>query len=1127
MTDYSQKIKSFSVGLSVAGIAALTAASAPASQGMCLNTCAQCGACGLSVVPLALWLAEKRWRVLGRIRRRLTGTAPRPQAARAFGAPGKANGRMWLILMIAVSLSHVSVSAQIAGAISGVVADTDGAVLPGVEIAITHQQTGQVRREYTDDRGRYRASDLPVGTYRVKAAREGFQPSVRGDILISIGRTVPLDFVLKVGGADELVVVTAVVPDVDSMTSQVGGLAHTQQIEDLPLNGRDFTQLVAFQAGVATPPVSSGMTKLSISGGRPYEVSFLLDGTDISRWDGRPGGVTGLMLGVETVQEFVVLTNMFTSEYGGTGVSLVSSVTKSGTNDLHGSSYYYMRNSALDAKNFFDAPDEPIPPFRRYQFGGSLGGPILQNRLFLFGNYEGLRQSLGVTNTLRVPSANARKGLLADPNDPDKLRQVVINPASVVWLTAFPEANSPRTFGPDIGEAIVVTSEPTREDYAAIRLDYVFPAGDSVSARYTLDDSLLRSPNPANIPGSSVVDNARNQYATIQYNHLITSQLINVARFGANRNHDGSAWEVPPLAPEFSLVPGKPLGRISVSGVSALGVDTYRPNRWISNVFDVNDTLSWSQGAHLVKIGGQLKRTQVQTTADLRFSGQLTFTSLEKFLTGEPQRFAGALPGSSSYRGFRRSYGAGFIHDDWRVNNRLTLNLGLRVESMPAATEVNGIVSTLPDVLTSTEFKVGNPLFRAHNTLKGFAPRVGFAWDLTGSRRSVLRGGFGIFAEQIRENNYANARSTPPFVTDVVVNRPPWPFPLEGKVTIPPLSPTVMEYDPKIPVTYQWNLVAQRQIVNDMAVTVGYLGSGSRHLGSVGCPNCATGAIADGRYYWAAGLTRPNPAFDYIRYLTMDANASWHALQFIVERRYSRGLAVQGSFTFSKALDTGSAQSGSELGGVGNIFTRQNQQDRRSEKALSSFDVRRNLSVNFSYEIPVGRGRRLASQAGRWIEALVGGWKVNSIMHFMDGSPAPIYLDFNRSRSLQNRDIADRPDLRPGASNNPVLGDPAAYYDPTAFVLQPEGFAGNLGRNTLIIPGHTGVDASLTKRFKATGESTVEFRAEFFNVLNHPNFAAPDLVPFLSDGSINPSAGVIGSTRGASRQVQLALRYAF
>jgi hypothetical protein len=1139
MVDNSQKIKSFTIGLSMAGIAALTAASVPVSQGACLGSCAQCGTCGLSALPLAFWLVEKRWRFVGKIWRRFGGQRAAGGKQRAEGSGQEAAGSgltrrlpsskiLWLMLVSGLGLFTASSAAQITGGLTGVVSDTEGGVLPGVEVTITRQETGQVRRECTDDRGRYRASDLPLGTYQVRASLKGFQPAVHSGILMSIGRSLPLDFVLQVGGADEVVEVTASLPDVDSMTSQVGGLVHTQQIEDLPLNGRDFSQLVAFQAGVVTPPLSGAdTTKLSISGGRPYETSFLLDGTDISRWDGRPGGVTGLMLGVETIQEFVVLTNMFTSEFGGTGVSLVSSVTKSGSNDLHGSSYYYVRNSAFDAKNFFDAPDEPIPAFRRHQFGGSGSGPIVKNKLFLFSNYEGLRQSLGVTNTLRVPSANARRGLLADPDKPGELHQVTIDPGSAIWLTAFPEVNSPRTFGPDIGEAIVATSEPTREDYFAVKLDYVFPAGDTISTRYTFDDSLLRSPNPATIPGSAIVDNARNQYGTLQYNSLIAPELINVVRFGVSRNHDGSAWEVGALPSEFSLVPGKPLGRLSVSGLSAVGVDTYRPNLWISNVFDLNDTLSWSKGAHLLKVGGQFKRTQVQTTADLRYSGQITFTSLDKFLMGQPQRFAGALPGSSSYRGFRRSYGAGFIHDDWRVNTRLTLNLGLRLESMPAAMEINGIVSTLRDVMTSTEFTVGNPLFRAHNTLRGFAPRVGFAWDLTGSRRSVLRGGIGIFAEQIRENNYANARSTPPFVTDVVVNRPPWPFPLEGKVTIPLLSPTVIEYNPKIPVTYNWNLVLQQQLSSSLSVTAGYLGSSSRHLGSVGCPNCAPATIVEGRYYWAPDLARPNPAFDYIRYLTMDANASYNALQLRVEKRYAAGLAIQGSFTFSKALDTGSAQSGSELGGVGNIFTRQIEEDRASEKALSSFDTRRSLSLNFSYEIPVGRNRRVAPRGGRWVEALLGGWKLNAITRFMDGSPAPIYLDFNQSRSLHNRDIADRPDLKPGASNNPVLGDPAAYYDPTAFVLQPEGYAGNLGRNTLILPGYTGVDASLTKRFSMVHESTLELRAEFFNVLNHPNFAAPDLVPFLSDGSVNPSAGVIGSTRGASRQVQFALRYAF
>jgi hypothetical protein len=259
----------------------------------------------------------------------------------------------------------------------------------------------------------------------------------------------------------------------------------------------------------------------------------------------------------------------------------------------------------------------------------------------------------------------------------------------------------------------------------------------------------------------------------------------------------------------------------------------------------------------------------------------------------------------------------------------------------------------------------------------------------------------------------------------------------------------------------------------------------------------------------------------------MDATSSYHAMQLRVDKRYSTGLALQGNFTFSKAIDDGAAQAGSELGGVGNIFTRQNEQDRGSEKSLSPFDIRRNLAINFSYELPLGPGRRFVTDQSLISRVFVAGWTFNSIMQFMDGSAAPIYLNFNRSRSLQNRDIADRPDLKAGASNNPVLGDPAKYYDPTAFVLQPAGYAGNLGRDTLILPGYANLDVSLSKRIVTVQESVAEFRIEVFNVLNHPNFAAPNLMPLLSDGSYNPSAGVIGETRSPSRQIQFGLRYSF
>jgi hypothetical protein len=1029
-----------------------------------------------------------------------------------------------LLSIIAVAflfLLPAGALAQTTGSITGTVFDGTGAILQSAAVTITQNETGQVRNELTDDRGRYHAPNLPVGNYELKVAFKGFQPVVHTGIRITIGRNAIVDIIMKVGEMAESMIVNADAKLVDTSSSQVTGLVQTQQIENLPLNGRDFTELVAFQSGVSAP--GSSLNRLSISGGRYYQTEYLLDGTDVSRWDGRPSGVLELTLGVDTIREFVVLTNSSSAEYGGSGVSMVSSVTKSGTNQMHGSAYYYIRNSALDAKDFFDSPDEPIPPFRRHQFGGTFGGPINKNRAFYFGSYEGIRQSLGITSTLRVPSENARIGLLGDPKDPSKLKQVIVHPASEVWLEAYPVPNSPRTFGPDIGEAISVNTEPTHEDYFLIKVDYALSESDSFSARYTFDDSAQETPTPSGITGLTGLDDARNQYGGLEHRHIATPNLMNILRFGANRNRMGSAWVIPPLPPEFSFVPGKPLGQISVTGLSSVGVDVYRPHSFISNVFDLNDTATWIRGTHSVRFGGQFKRTQVQTTTDLRFSGQVVFSSLERFLTGLPLRMAGVLPGSSSYRGFRRSYGAFFIQDDWKLNRQFTLNMGLRWELMSTPNEVNDKVSNLRNVTTDTEFTVGDPWFNLHNTLKGLAPRVGFAWDPTGTGSTVLRGGFGVYAEQLRENNYSGARSTPPFVTDIVVPNPPWPDPLSGIVTIPTLSPSIIEFDVKIPVTYQWNVTLQQQLFKDTVITAAYIGSSSFHLGSVGCPNCAVPAIVDGRYYWAAGLPRPNPAFDYIRYMVMDAEANYHGAQLKVEKRFSGGFALQGTFTFSKAIDNGAGQSGSEVG----LFTRAIEQDRDADRSLSAFDIRRSLSVNFSYDLPFGPGRSLAKSAQGISRLLVEGWSLNSIVRVMDGSPGTLLLNFNRSRSLQTRDMADRPDLTPGASKNPVLGDPAKYYDPTAFSLQPEGYAGNLGRNTLILPGYASVDTSLVKRFRTKNESTFEFRAEAFNVLNRPNFGSPNLIPFLSNGSYNPAAGVIGSTRGTSRQLQFALRYSF
>ncbi|MBI4483309.1 MAG: TonB-dependent receptor, partial [Acidobacteria bacterium] len=325
----------------------------------------------------------------------------------------------WVAVGFFSLLAPAVVLGQTTGSISGVVKDTTGGVLPGVEVTLTHVATGQAREVVTDDEGRYSATNLAIGTYEVKAVLAGFQASVHRGIVLTIGREAVVDMVMQVGEISEQVTVTGDAPLVETRTSQVSGLVELRQIQNLPLNGRDFSQLVTLQAGVATPPVTrnafgGSRQKLSIAGGRPSQNTFLLDGTDINspRWNATPGGAAGVLLGVETVSEFTVLTNAFSTEYGNAGAGVISSVTKSGTNEIHGSAFWYHRNSALDAKNFFDDPDEPIPPFRRHQFGGTVGGPIVKNKAFFFGSYEGLRQALGITSTLRVPSPNARRGFL-------------------------------------------------------------------------------------------------------------------------------------------------------------------------------------------------------------------------------------------------------------------------------------------------------------------------------------------------------------------------------------------------------------------------------------------------------------------------------------------------------------------------------------------------------------------------------------------------------------------------------------------------------------------------------------------------------------------------------------------
>ncbi len=1031
----------------------------------------------------------------------------------------------------------------ITGTISGTVKDQAGAVLPGVTITVTNLETGIARTTTTDSDGRYHVPQLSLGEYQVQAELEGFKTEVRTGIKLTVGREAIVDFTLQVGQITEQVTVRGEAPLVERTTASIAWLVDDMKIRDLPLNGRSVEQLVLLQPGVNVIATASrnffaGRTvKISSSGTRQDMNLFLLDGTDINDFRNRtPGSVAGTLLGVETIREFKVLTNAYTAEVGKVAGAVVNAVTKSGTNELHGSVFEFHRNSALDARNFFDARK---PPFIRNQFGWTLGGPIMENRSFFFGAYEGLRERLGVTQVGIVPDENARQGLLPDPENPGQLKNVGVDPAIKPYLDLFPLPNG-RNFGNGTAEWLGSTPQPQREDFFQIRIDHQFSASDSFFARYTFDDAEGDRPRP-DLPLITMAERSRNQYVTVEYDRTMSAALLNTFRFGFNRSFSFS--ENAPrvnIPPALSFLPGKPFfrsGGIIIPGaVSPLIGFIIDPIRDVLNLYEWSDDLTYTRGPHSIKGGVNVKHLRFNTLFSFNDSGVYVFPSspvcpqspLECFLTNRPTLFLGPLPGSDNDRSIRESMFGFYIQDDYQASSRLTLNLGLRYEFTTKPKDIFGEATNTYD--RQGEAIQGEFYLNRNISLHSFAPRFGFAWDPLGRGKTSIRGGFGIYFQQITPFDlFGPIGGGAPVRKLATLIAPPFPD------IVPALEEAAARGVPLInfpapltntPYVMRWSLDLQWEFAPDTVFSVGYAGSRGVHLLRVFNGNTAFPEfLPDGRKFWPEGGSRRNPRFGASRWTVSDANSFYHGLILSLNKRLSRGLQFQVSYTVQKSIDDTSSLFASDSTGENVVSI--DPDDRRLNRGLSSFDVRQVLVFNYTYDLPLGRNSEGVARK------LLAGWQINGITTIQSGSPFTVELTFNRSRNGGApgifSDLSERPDLRPGFSNNPILGGPDQYLDRRAFALQPAGFLGNLGRNTLIGPGLVNVDFSLVKKTTIRERVDVQFRTEFFNLLNRANFDLPirTIPAFDAQGLPAGPLGRITRTRTAARQIQFGLKILF
>ena len=1047
------------------------------------------------------------------------------------------------VLLVGCSLiCNSSALAQTAtGVISGVVQDQSGGLVPGANVTATNVETGISQSVSTDSGGRYSVPGLIPDHYEVQAQRTGFQTVLRKGIELTVGSTVVINLILNVGEVTQTTEVTAEAPLVETTSSTLSSLVGQETIRDLPLNGRSFEQLIALQASMPqTYSQSSSLNPpgFSINGASPQANLFMIDGTEMvgtALSSNLPGGVIGVMLGVDAVQEFSLASNS-SAAYGKRLGGVINIATRSGANMLHGSAFEFLRNSILDARNYFDLPT--IPPYKRNQFGGSLGGRIRKDRTFFYGNYEGLRSRLSLSSVAIVPDNNARLGMIPLTTG-GPLVNVGLATGVAPFLALFPIANGPN-LGDGTAEFISSPSQPTGEDFFLGRIDHKISDRDSLFGRIYFTQAHQDAPNA--IPNFATLTHNRDEIVTLEEKRDFSPTTLNVARFGFTRSHFiGTNVETTAIPSGLIFVPGAPLpGSINFTGggglaggsLTSAGTGGTIGQNIVVNQFDFGDQVFLYRGAHSLQLGVDVQRIENNDNVPGDSWGNFSFPTLQTFLGGAPTLFLATTPGGDPTKGWRRTYVAGFIQDDYKVRKNLTLNLGLRYELMTVPTDATNRISNFHRTIINgfevvdTSPTLGNPIYKSNHDL--IDPRIGFAWDPSGNGKMSVRAGFGIFHDAGIESpfRYFFFEQQPPAYTTLTVANGPFPLGLNGGTVAPPLvAPGAREFNYKVATSLQYNLNIERQITGSSLVNIGYVGGHSDHLEDQSEVNPATpilnptvpsGCNCDPTIFFPAGAPRLNPALGGGKLLSYGGVGFYNALEADFTQRLSHGLRFKVSYAFSKNMDNSVIVANQGSGGANAI---ENSFNIRGDLGLSDFDVRHNLIANFTYAIPW--------HGGGVPEKFLGGWQLGLINTLRSGQPFLVVDGFNQSRN-QTQSVGDRPSLVPGRSNNPILGGVKRYFDPTAFVLPPPGFFGNLGRNTLIGPGLEDTDLSLAKTFSMTERLKLDFRSEFFNVLNRPNFGLPNKTVFsTTSGAISGSAGKISSTVTTSRQIQFALKLHF
>lgn len=1089
----------------------------------------------------------------------------------------------WLIFAV------VSVGAsaqQITGNIRGSIADPSGALIQSATIVATQSETGLTRTVTSDHSGTYVFVELPVGHYQLEANAQGFAKYSQRGISLNVNETAVVPIRLVVGAGNERVQVQSDAELVETTVTSLGKVVLEREILDLPLDGRNFSQLGLLQTGVV--PLTPGLLQAggglrdnqgySVDGQRPESNNFLIDGAaNVNAVD------AGFVLKppVDAISEFRILTHNANAEFGQNTGSTTNIVTRSGSNSFHGALWEFFRNDVLDASDFSTGT---VQPLKQNQFGGSFGGPIIKDKTFFFGYYEGFRNRQGETDSATVPSLLQRQGNFSEscpegftagfcnnpahqlineaPGLPVPNNQLTsLDPIALNILNFYPLPNR------GLNTFTTTQSLSVNNDQFGLRLDHYLTPADSLNFRYLYSAGPTTDPLPpsgANVPGFPVGQDDRAQNFVVQETHVFSPAVIGVARFSYLRNKflfDQHINNTLPselgfqYEPTLAAAAGPPF--IQVAGYASVGDPITGPRETYQNTFDLNGSLSWIVGRHELKFGAGFRRDQINALQGIASNGFFVFApfpfsdGFASFLSGQPVFF---LQGGGDLSRHIRGKAWNFYgQDTYKVSSRVTLNLGLRYELIPPNTELHNRQNLFVPGAQSTVFPTapagllypgdpGVPAGLIPTEKTAFAPRIGIAWDPTGQAKWLISSGYGIFYEPYYTGQGGPLQdpiSAPPYLQTPQVNFPNFADPFNGaNPFVPsfttPLTLLVVSRSLRLPYAQDWNLNVQRSFGQNWLFEIGYVGTTGRKLPrfiegnpTIYVPGQSTeNNVNQRRLYSGCTLTQPNNcSYGSVGEIAGIANSSYNALQTSLRKRFSHGVSFLASYTYSKSIDDVSSfnitgSASQPVAGENDLA--QNPFDLAAERGRSLFDSRHRLVLSYEWDLPFWR------QGNTWYQHVLGNWQVNGIVSLQSGTPFTVF-DPN-DVSLQG----SAPEISGFSSNRPnLVGDPNSgphtvqeWFNTSAFQRitpdpnSPVQQFGNEGRNVVQGPGYANWDFSLLKNIPVSEGKEFQFRAELFNFLNHTNLRLPD-----SDIS-SPTFGEIHTDLGP-RVVQLAIKFKF